>query len=129
MAAPAPGPALVLLSPAQIPDPDDARWHDWLTAEEISFSHGFHRAHEHLAARKAAKAAVASLLGLPPDPRLCRALEVLRAPGAGPVLRLGGAAERLLRGEGLPHPRVSLTHARGHAAALVWLPIRKAAAR
>ncbi|MFI8930376.1 hypothetical protein ACIG3E_22150 [Streptomyces sp. NPDC053474] len=125
----APAPALTLLSPAQIPDPDDARWHNWLTAEEISFSHGFHRAHEHLAARRAAKAAVASLLGLPPDPRLCRALEVLRAPGAGPVLRLGAAATHQLRSKGLPHPRVSLTHARGHAAALAWLPVPQAAAR
>ncbi|QCX73956.1 4'-phosphopantetheinyl transferase [Streptomyces sp. YIM 121038] len=122
-------PALVLLAPAQIPDPDDACWRDWLTAEEISFSRGFQRAHEHLAARRAAKAAVASLLGLPADHRLCRALEVVRAPGSGPVLRLGGAPAHLLRDAGLPHPRVSLTHARGHAAALAWLPVPKAGAR
>ncbi|MEI5098189.1 hypothetical protein RB200_05465 [Streptomyces sp. PmtG] len=122
-------PALVLLPPARIPGPDAACWRDWLTPDEISFSLGFRRAHEHLAARKAAKLAVAKLLGLPDDPRTCRAVEVLRESGAGPVLRLGGAPGQLLRGEDLPLPRVSLTHARGHAAALAWLPDPKAAGR
>ncbi|WP_030674492.1 hypothetical protein [Streptomyces sp. NRRL B-1347] len=121
--------ALVLLPPERIPDADADHWHDWLTPEEISFSRGFRRAHEHLAARKAAKLAVASLLGLPADPGFCRAVEVLRAPGAGPVIRFGGTPGQLLRSKDLPHPHVSLTHARGHAAALVWLPVPKAGGR
>ncbi|WJV51028.1 hypothetical protein [Streptomyces flavofungini] len=121
--------ALVLLPPERIAAADSACWHDWLTPEEISFSRGFRRAHEHLAARKAAKLAVASLLDVAADPGFCRAVGVLRAPGSGPVIRLGGALGELLGTRALPHPRVSLTHARGHAAALAWLPVPKAGGR
>ncbi|KUM78462.1 hypothetical protein AQI70_13430 [Streptomyces curacoi] len=122
----APSRALVLLSPQQIPPADDPQWEDWLTATELMYSHGFRRAHEHLAARKAAKQAAARLLGLPLVPDMWHAMEIHRRTGSGPALNFTGAAAHQLRRLAVPHPALSLTHARGYAAALAWIPARSA---
>jgi phosphopantetheinyl transferase (holo-ACP synthase) len=71
-----------------------------------------------LAARLAAKRAAVSLLGA--DARLSE-VEVLRARGGAPQLRLTGAAGRALAAAGADRALVSLTHGREHAAAVVLL--------
>ncbi|MFE0257690.1 holo-ACP synthase [Streptomyces sp. NPDC059010] len=118
--------ALALTSPPHVPAPGDPRWSDWLTREELAFSYGLQRAHEHLSARKAAKEAVAQLLGLPLGPGTWHAMEVRRRPGAAPTMEFHGVLADHLRSLQLPFPAVSLTHAKGHAAALAWLPVRRA---
>ncbi|MDC0771407.1 holo-ACP synthase [Streptomyces sp. HD] len=119
--------ALALTSPAFVPPPDDARWGDWLTREELAFSYGYRRAHEHLSARKAAKEAVAQLLGWPLCPATWHAMEVRRRPGSAPTMEFHGVAADHLRTLHLPRPAVSLAHAKGCAAALAWLPVRRVA--
>lgn len=116
--------ALALVPPTQAPAPYDPLWTDWLTPGEMAFSHGFRRSHEHLAARKAAKEAVADLLGCPVDHAMWQAMEVRRTPGAAPTMALHGAPARHLQSLHRPHPGISLTHAKGYAAALAWFPAR-----
>ncbi|TJZ59230.1 hypothetical protein FCH28_03825 [Streptomyces piniterrae] len=118
--------ALALVVPTQAPEPHDPLWSDWLTPAELAFSRGFRRGQEHLAARKAAKEAVARLLGCPVDRHMWQAMEVRRTPGAAPTMALQGAPERHLRSLRRPRPGISLTHARGYAAALAWFPTRSA---
>ncbi|ANP52259.1 phosphopantetheinyl transferase (holo-ACP synthase) [Streptomyces griseochromogenes] len=121
-----PSQALALVVPTRVPTPYDPLWGHWLTPAEISFSHGFRRACEHLAARKAAKEAVARLLGCPADPRTWHAMEVHRVPGTAPTMALHGAPAQRLQNLRLPQPGISLTHANGYAAALAWFPARSA---
>ena len=71
-----------------------------------------------LAARLAAKRAAVRLLGgeVAEDD-----IEVVRAPGGAPRLRLSARAEERLRRTGASAALVSLTHGREHAAAAVLL--------
>ncbi len=69
-----------------------------------------------LAARLAAKRAVARLLGV-----ALEEVEVLPARGSPPRLGLSEDAEHALRRRGASHTLLSLTHGRTHAAAAVLL--------
>jgi len=71
-----------------------------------------------LAARLAAKRAARGLLG---GDVIEADVEVVRAAYGPPSLRLSGAALERMRAIGAARALVSLTHERGHAAALVLL--------
>lgn len=71
-----------------------------------------------LAARLAAKRAAARLLGGGVGEA---DIEVVRAPGGPPRLRLSARADEQLRNRGARAALVSLTHGREHAAAAVLL--------
>jgi holo-[acyl-carrier protein] synthase len=71
-----------------------------------------------LAARLAAKRAAARLLGGEVSPG---DVEIVRAPGGPPRLRLSPRAEARLRARGAARLLVSLTHGEEHAAASVLL--------
>jgi holo-[acyl-carrier protein] synthase len=71
-----------------------------------------------LAARLAAKRAACRLLG---GGALEAEVEVVRGPYGPPALRLSGTARDRMRSLGAARALVSLTHERGHAAALVVL--------
>ena len=71
-----------------------------------------------LAARLAAKRAAVRLLG---GQVAETDVEVVRAPGRAPRLRLSARAEERLRATGATATLVSLTHGREHAAAAVLL--------
>ena len=71
-----------------------------------------------LAARLAAKRAAVRLLG---GEVAETDVEVVRAPGSPPRLRLSARAEERLRARGATAALVSLTHGREHAAAAVLL--------
>ncbi len=71
-----------------------------------------------LAARLAAKRAAVGLLGAG---ALEREIEVVRGDYGPPRLRLSGRARERLTALGASRALVSLTHERGHAAALVLL--------
>jgi holo-[acyl-carrier protein] synthase len=75
--------------------------------------------HASLAARFAAKEAVAKALGTGIGPVAWREIEVLRGPARQPVLHLHGAAERLAQELGLQTWSVSLSHSQAHAIAVV----------
>jgi holo-[acyl-carrier protein] synthase len=72
-----------------------------------------------LAARFAAKEAVAKALGCGIGQVAWREIEVLRGPERQPLLTLHGAASRLARELGLEDWSISLSHSRTHAVALV----------
>lgn len=72
-----------------------------------------------LAARFAAKEAVAKALGCGIGPIGWQEIEIRRQPGSQPVLHLSGEAARLAAELGLDTWSVSLTHARDQAAAVV----------
>ena len=72
-----------------------------------------------LAARFAAKEAVAKALGCGIGKVAWREIEVLRAPERQPLLTLHGAASRLARELGLEDWSISLSHSRIHAVAFV----------
>jgi holo-[acyl-carrier protein] synthase len=79
---------------------------------------------ESLAARFAAKEAVMKALGRGLGAFALRDVEVVRAPGAGPVsgaptLRLGPGAQALATERGVARWHVSLTHTAGVAVAMV----------
>ncbi len=107
--------------------PTDAyAWHHFLSPAELAYCAGFARAGEHLAARVAAKHAVAEALHWP-GPVPWQGIEILRTPPSAPVVSLAGAIERWCRQANLVVPRVSLSHAAGYAVALAWLPAEAAA--
>jgi phosphopantetheinyl transferase (holo-ACP synthase) len=110
----APGPVLRLVAAADLPAPTDPAWAALLTADELAYCRGLARVADHLAARAAAKRAVADLLGLADGAWHGHDIEVRRVPGAPPRLALSGAAA------GAAAVGVSLSHAAGHAAALAW---------
>ena len=99
-----------------------AAWWQRVSSTELAYCQGFVRVGEHLAARMAAKRAVAAALGWP-GPVPWRNIEILRTLPRPPVVLLSGAAERWRRELRLPLPRVSLSHAAGYGAALAWLPV------
>jgi len=72
-----------------------------------------------LAARFAAKEAVAKALGTGLGDVAWTEIEVLRAETGAPVLRLHGRASALAEGLGLKHWSISLSHTREYAIALV----------
>jgi holo-[acyl-carrier protein] synthase len=72
-----------------------------------------------LAARFAAKEAVAKALGCGIGKVAWREIEVLRGPERQPLLALHGAASRLARELGLEDWSISLSHSRTHAIAFV----------
>ncbi|MGW7006228.1 hypothetical protein ACWGCW_26295 [Streptomyces sp. NPDC054933] len=113
-------------SPEQTPAAADPRWSHWLTPSELAYGNSLLRAEEHLSARKLAKAAGAALLRWPHEPPW-QEMEVRGGNGVPPSLALHGAFARWHRECGLPVPAISLSHARGYAAALAWLPPGKAA--
>ncbi|MFK8909870.1 holo-ACP synthase [Streptomyces sp. YS-3] len=115
------GPVVRISSPQHCPERDDPRWTDWLTGTERVYAHSLARAEEHLSARKAAKEAVAQLVGWPGTPPW-QDMEILRRADEAPVLRVRGRLADWMGEQGLATPRVSLTHARGYAAALAWFP-------
>jgi holo-[acyl-carrier-protein] synthase len=88
------------------------------TAGELAYARDKSDPERRLAARLAAKRAGVRLLG----PGIEESdVEVMRAPGAAPRLRLSARAEERLRARGALSSLVSLTHGREHAAALVLL--------
>jgi phosphopantetheinyl transferase (holo-ACP synthase) len=114
--------ALALTTPENCPPPADPCWADWLTPEEIAYSRGFQRAGEHLAARRAAKEAVARLLGWSAADTPWQEMAIQRRPGEPPTLALRGHAAARGTELSVPCPGISLTHARGRTAAFAWLP-------
>ena len=74
---------------------------------------------ESLAARFAAKEAVAKALGCGIGDVSWKEIEVLRAESGAPQLVLHGAAERLAREQGLATWSLSLSHSQSHAIAMV----------
>jgi holo-[acyl-carrier protein] synthase len=72
-----------------------------------------------LAARFAAKEAVAKALGCGIGRVAWREIEVLRGPERQPILSLHGAASRLASELGLVDWSISLSHSRTHAVAFV----------
>lgn len=71
-----------------------------------------------LAARWAAKEAVAKALGTGIGDVRWLEIEVLRGPSGEPQLRLYGAAEALAKQRGIQHWSVSLSHTVEHAVAM-----------
>ncbi|HLI37086.1 MAG TPA: holo-ACP synthase [Streptosporangiaceae bacterium] len=71
-----------------------------------------------LAARFAAKEAVAKALGCPPGLRWTDA-EVLRDSGGGPLLRTRGTVEKAARARGVGRWHLTLSHDAGAAIAMV----------
>ncbi|QEV21773.1 hypothetical protein [Streptomyces alboniger] len=112
---------LHLATPQQTPPAGDPRWGTWLTDAELAYARGLLRAEEHLSARKLAKEAGAGVLGWRCEPPW-QDMEVRRRPGAAPALHLGETLSRESLAPGTATPGISLTHARGYAAALAWLP-------
>jgi holo-[acyl-carrier protein] synthase len=72
-----------------------------------------------LAARFAAKEAVAKALGTGIGPIAWREIEILRGPQRQPLLQLHGAARQLASELGLAAWSISLSHTRTHAIATV----------
>lgn len=72
-----------------------------------------------LAARFAAKEAVAKALGTGIGEIAWKEVEILRGPAGEPVLYLYGAAARLAAQRNLSAWSISLSHTRSHAAAVV----------
>ncbi|WP_369373325.1 holo-ACP synthase [Streptomyces sp. cg36] len=116
-----PGPRGVvrIAAPHDAPDRLDGRWAHWLTEHERAYALGLARAEEHLLARRTAKEAVAELLALPGPPPW-QEMEIRRSAGGAPRLHLSGGLAERVRESGPAVPCVSLTHARGYAAALAW---------
>lgn len=86
------------------------------TAEERSYCRD--RAPE-LAARFAAKEAVAKALGTGIGPVEWREIEIVRPDGAAPIVRLHGRAQETAERIGVGSFQVSLAHTRQHAIAFV----------
>jgi holo-[acyl-carrier protein] synthase len=72
-----------------------------------------------LAARYAAKEAVAKALGTGIGPIAWREIEILHGPARQPLLHLHGAAQKLASEMGLDVWSISLSHTQTHAIALV----------
>jgi len=72
-----------------------------------------------LAARFAAKEAVAKALGTGIGPVSWQEIEVVYGPARQPLLRLSGAAQRIAQEQGLKDWSISLSHTASHAIALV----------
>lgn len=72
-----------------------------------------------LAARFAAKEAVAKALGTGIGLVAWKEIEILRGPARQPILHLHGAAQHLAREMGLQHWSISLSHSHAHALAFV----------
>ena len=85
---------------------------------ELAYARAKSDPERRLAARLAAKRAAVRLLG---GDVVESDVEVLRAPGGAPRLRLSPRAEAALRKAGAASALVSLTHGREHAAASVLL--------
>jgi holo-[acyl-carrier protein] synthase len=73
-----------------------------------------------LAARFAAKEAVAKALGTGIGPVSWQEIEVLRGPARAPVLRLHGEAQRLAQEAALDEWSLSLSHTHLYAVAVVF---------
>jgi holo-[acyl-carrier protein] synthase len=73
---------------------------------------------ESLAARFAAKEAVAKALGSGLDGFSFRDIEITRAENGAPGLLLHGVAAQMARQQGLAHWSISLSHTREHATAI-----------
>lgn len=78
----------------------------------------------HYAGRIAVKEAVAKALGTGIAQGVAwRQIEVVRAPGGPPTVRLHGAAERIARDKGVGGIEISITHETDLAAAVAFLHI------
>ncbi|MFJ3904244.1 holo-ACP synthase [Streptomyces sp. NPDC090025] len=88
------------------------------TPDELRGPSGARRATASLAARFAAKEAVAKCLGAPGGLRW-HDVEVRTAPGGRPVLRVRGTAAALAAGLGITSWQLSLTHDADVASAVV----------
>lgn len=108
-----------LMAVADLPPAE--RWASTFTAAELAYCTGLRHAADHLAARAAAKRAVLAALA-PSEPGSWHEVEILREPNRAPVVVLHGRLDEARRAAGLPVPRVSLSHAAGHAAAIACLP-------
>ncbi len=75
--------------------------------------------HESLAARWAAKEAVAKALGCGIGDVSWQEIEIQRSESGAPVLKLYGAAKSLAAKQGIESWTVSLSHSRSHAIAMV----------
>jgi holo-[acyl-carrier protein] synthase len=74
--------------------------------------------HASLAARYAAKEAVAKALGTGIGSIGWQEIEILRGPAGQPILHLSGAASQLASDQGLTNWSVSISHTQSHAIAL-----------
>lgn len=72
-----------------------------------------------LAARFAAKEAVAKALGTGIGPVAWQEIEILRGPAGQPILHLHGAAAQLAAEQNLAHWSISLSHTQAQAIAMV----------
>jgi holo-[acyl-carrier protein] synthase len=88
------------------------------TAAELAYARATSDPERRLAARLAAKRAAARLLGGGAQPS---EVEILRAAGGPPHLKLSGKARERLQSLGADRAIVSLTHGREQAAAVVLL--------
>jgi holo-[acyl-carrier protein] synthase len=93
-----------------------------LRPEEIAYCRSRAVAAPHVAARFAAKEAIAKAFGTGLGAQLgWLDLEVVRRPGGAPGVALHGAGAALLAARGGRIVHLSLTHTRGHAAAVAVL--------
>ncbi|WP_433003855.1 hypothetical protein [Kribbella sp. CA-294648] len=104
--------------------PAEPSWSQLVSPAELAYCLDLELVGEHVAARVAAKRAIAEALRWP-GPVPWSSIEILRTPPGRPAVRLSGEVEQWRRQLGLPVPRVSLSHAAGYAAALAWLPARR----
>jgi holo-[acyl-carrier protein] synthase len=92
------------------------------TPHEIEYCTARKAATQHYAGRFAAKEAVLKALGTGwGSGAWFRDVEVVREPGLGPTVRLHDGALRRARDLGVARIHVSITHERGHAAAVAVL--------
>lgn len=118
-------PAILYVSAMRAPtgSSEHPDWRQLVSPAELAYCLDLELVGEHMAARVAAKRAIAEALRWP-GPVPWSGIEILRIPPGRPAVRLSGAVERWRHQLRLPVPRVSLSHAGGYAAALAWLPGR-----
>lgn len=86
---------------------------------DLSVNNDFSQQVPSIAARFAAKEAVAKALGTGIGIVKWHDIEVMRGPSGEPILHLGGSAEKLASELGLTAWSLSLSHTRTHAIAMV----------
>ncbi|HUB68453.1 MAG TPA: holo-ACP synthase [Candidatus Methylacidiphilales bacterium] len=85
---------------------------------EIAYARSMKFPHLHLAARFAAKEAISKAFGTGIGHDLgWRDLEIVRAPGGAPGVRLHGRAESHAKSRGVTHVLISLSHTAEYGAA------------
>ena len=99
--------------------PSQDRLQDLFTAGEIAYCRRMRYPGPHFAARHAAKIAALKALRLETGP--WHEMETVRSENGSPTLLLTGSLSRIAIRLGVARVFLSLSHTRGHAAALVVL--------